>query len=482
MMSAALQPFASFASLAGGRMINCVVEGVLIALLAWALLRATACRNSGTRFAVWFSALVAIAALSITSFAVRGANVASAGLVSQIALPLSWLFYAFLIWAAIAAFGLLRVAACLRQVWSLRRRSRVLSENEIDPLLRQTLADFGSFRHVTLYVCDDLRVPAAIGFFRPAVVIPRWAFEELSAGELNAVLLHELGHLRRWDDWTNLAQKILRAVLFFHPGVWWIDSRLTLEREMACDDLVLAETSDARSYAQCLVSVAEKSLLRTGLALALAVVSRMRQTAARLTRILDPNRVSETRVSKPALAGVSAIAVAALIALPHTPTLVAFQNPAMTASAGDRGENVVPRSVGFGAQVSKSRLNVSATQVHVVPAVLGPAFAGSLQGSVGLREIKTKSPAEGGRNHGSLAVYSGTPRPKVVKVAFRTSLSPRHNRVDDQVENPTFLLLVQTEEFDANGTPMWSLRVLRLTFTPNQKQIQSLNGTNASSI
>jgi beta-lactamase regulating signal transducer with metallopeptidase domain len=89
----------------------------------------------------------------------------------------------------------------MRQVWSLRRRSRVLSENEIDPLLRQTLADFGSFRHVTLYVCDDLRVPAAIGFFRPAVVIPRWAFEELSAGELNAVLLHELGHLRRWDDW-----------------------------------------------------------------------------------------------------------------------------------------------------------------------------------------------------------------------------------------------------------------------------------------
>jgi hypothetical protein len=54
--------------------------------------------------------------------------------------------------------------------------------------------------------------------------------------------------------------------------------------------------------------------------------------------------------------------------------------------------------------------------------------------------------------------------------------------VFDQVENPTFLLLVQTEEFDANGTPMWSLRVLRLTFTPNQKQIQSLNGTNASSI
>src|SRR5437762_4116518 len=116
---------------------------------------------------------------------------------------------------------------------------------------------------------------------------------ELSDDELNSILLHELGHLRRRDDWTNLAQKILQALLFFHPAVWWIDSRLALEREAACDDLVVAKTCDARGYAKCLVSVAEKSVGRRPFAVAVAAVSRIRETTARLTRILDQNRSEE---------------------------------------------------------------------------------------------------------------------------------------------------------------------------------------------
>src|SRR6202011_3024466 len=97
---------------------------------------------------------------------------------------------------------------------------------------------------------------------RPLVVIPAWARQELSTTELQAILLHELAHLRRWDDWTNLVQKIVGALLFFHPAVWWIEQRLSLEREMACDDVVLAETVSPRGYAECLLSLAEKSLLR----------------------------------------------------------------------------------------------------------------------------------------------------------------------------------------------------------------------------
>jgi len=65
-------------------------------------------------------------------------------------------------------------------------------------------------------------------------------------------LLHEFAHLGRWDDWTNLAQKLVRTIFFFHPAVWWIEKRLSLEREMACDDVVLAETQNPRAYAECL--------------------------------------------------------------------------------------------------------------------------------------------------------------------------------------------------------------------------------------
>ena len=78
------------------------------------------------------------------------------------------------------------------------------------------------------------------------------------------ILLHENAHLRRWDQWTNLAQKIVTALFFFHPAVWWIENRLTLEREMACDDIVLAQTASPRDYASFLISFAEKIAKRPG--------------------------------------------------------------------------------------------------------------------------------------------------------------------------------------------------------------------------
>ena len=106
--------------------------------------------------------------------------------------------------------------------------------------------------------------------------------------ELNSILIHELAHLERRDDWTNLAQKVLRALLFFHPAVWWVERQLSLEREMACDDVVLSRTANPRAYAECLVTVAERSLMRRGLALAQAAVSKMRQTTA--ARVPNPGR------------------------------------------------------------------------------------------------------------------------------------------------------------------------------------------------
>jgi len=60
----------------------------------------------------------------------------------------------------------------------------------------------------------DTRVPTAIGFFKPIVVIPEWALQELPAEELKIILLHEFAHLGRWDDWTNLAQKLVRTIFF----------------------------------------------------------------------------------------------------------------------------------------------------------------------------------------------------------------------------------------------------------------------------
>ena len=155
--------------------------------------------------------------------------------------------------------------------------------------------------------------------------------------------MHELGHLKRWDDWTNLGQKVVRALLFFHPAVWWIDSRLSLEREIACDEFVVAKTSDARGYARCLVSVAEKSVGRRAFAVAVAAVSRVRETAARLARILEQNRPAKLGVSKPAFAGFAVLIIAVMVELPRIPTMVVFREAAHRPCRGAAKEGLRPQ-------------------------------------------------------------------------------------------------------------------------------------------
>ena len=171
-----------------------------------------------------------------------------------------------------------------------------------------------------------MRVPAAIGYIRPLVVIPTWSLAEIPASELNAILLHELAHLRRYDDWTNLAQKVVKSVFFFHPAVWFIESRLTLEREMACDDAVLAANFSPRAYAESLVGLAERSCLRRGVRLAQAAVSHVRQLKLRIVEILskDKDHQGSGRVWKPAIALMSLAGLLSVYGVARAPHMVAF--------------------------------------------------------------------------------------------------------------------------------------------------------------
>jgi bla regulator protein blaR1 len=309
------------------RLLNSLAEGVAIAVFAWVLLRLVGRKNSGTRFVVWFCALVAIA---VSPFVWFGSSAdAASGSNAAVIIPGSWSLYLFGAWALLAMIGLARVVAGLWHLHAVRKSCVEVDGSALDGSVAATLSEFRVVRSVQLLSSDELRVPTAIGFFRPAVIVPAWALRELSAAELNAVILHELAHLRRWDDWTNLAQKVLRAVFFFHPAVWWVENRLSLEREMACDDLVLAHTANPRAYAECLVSLAEKNLLQRGIALAQAAVGRMRQTSLRVLQILDVRRPQGVKVWQPAPWVVAGFSVVCLASAAHAPKLVAFGEPAV---------------------------------------------------------------------------------------------------------------------------------------------------------
>jgi hypothetical protein len=354
-----------------------------------------------------------------------------------------------------AFVGLLRVAVGFWHLQRLRENCVPVDLAALDPLLQKTLAEFDSPRTVTLCVSDELRVPTAIGFTKPRVVIPSWTVEELSSLELNAILLHELAHLRRRDDWTNLIQKIVGALLFFHPAVWWIEKKLALEREMACDDLVLAETASPRAYAECLVSLAEKSFLRRGIALAQAAVDRLRSVSLRVTRILDVNRSRATRVWSPAPVLVAGVSLVCVMVLSRAPTrLVSFENGAASPSA----TNAMAAGDFQSSQMSQIGAQVVPAKLQVRPAEVPTGARGSVS-VVAKSAVKSSFKAEN--------------KPDFIPahVVQRRAIAPmlvRASTVGDGVDpQPLFLVMqtevVQTRQYDATGAVVWDLCVWRVT-------------------
>lgn len=456
------------------RMLNSILGGTVVAAFAWVLLRALARQNSGTRFAVRFSTLVAVAALPfVGNIGFGGAGTLAGGPHSAFRLPGSWAMDIFGIWAVLASMGLAKVALGFWQLRRLRQDCTLLEPFSLDPLLRSTLNEFGSSRRVAIVTSDRVRVPAALGFVKPAIVLPGWALRELSPVELNAVLLHELAHLRRWDDWTNLAQEILKALFFFHPAFWWIGHGLSLEREMACDDFVLAGTSSPQAYAQCLVSVAEKSFLRRGLALAQAVAGRIEQTSQRLIRILDVDRPAATKVSKPALGLVAAFSAICVMSLPHAPRLVAFEaSPGFSAS--DRA--------GF----PETGIDSSAVGAKLIPAALqipsaspssgrnsNPAFGKTFRVRAPLdRAVKQKS-----RNVSRhVAMRSDRAGANFVRLQINPPGLTNGNAdeasfVQDVSYPQPMLLVIQTAEVDGYGR-VWSISIVQFTvFHPVDRRV-----------
>jgi len=337
-MAVNLEAVASYSSM---RLVDSLAEGLAVGLFAAVLLRFSRRQNAGTRFAIGFSALLAIALLPFARGLWPHSQVASAA--PAVVVPEAWALYLFSAWAVIAILLLARVTRSVWHLHQLRNACVPLDAACIGPLVADTLKRKQTRRKVALCTSEKVRVPTALGFFRPAIVIPRWLLQELSAGELNQVVLHELAHLRRWDDWTNLAQQIVKALFFFHPAVWWIEKNIALDREMACDDAVLAETESPREYAQCLAHLAEMSFVRRGVALAQALIGRIGQTSHRVAQILDVNRPKgNARTSNPAIWAMVGAGVLCSVWVARGPELVGFDNPTrnkieLANSLADRG-------------------------------------------------------------------------------------------------------------------------------------------------
>jgi len=108
---------------------------------------------------------------------------------------------------------------------------------------------------VRLLASARVDVPMVIGLWRPLILVPAIAMTGLSASQLEAILAHELAHIRRHDYLVNLLQSFVETLLFYHPAVWWLSHRIREEREHCADDLAVHCCGDAYLYARALAHI-----------------------------------------------------------------------------------------------------------------------------------------------------------------------------------------------------------------------------------
>jgi beta-lactamase regulating signal transducer with metallopeptidase domain len=446
------------------RLINSFFEGMLLAALVWLVLRLVPRQNAGTRFSMWMAALLSIATLPVAEALARvDRPITSAVSHAALTVPAGWGTALFVTWAAIALLLLTRVSVGVVQLVRLRNSAREVELTTIDARPRQTLVEFQQHRKTALCVSDRVSVPTAVGLFCPAVVLPAWALSDLAASDLNSVLVHELAHLRRRDDWTNLLQKVVRAVFFFHPAVWWIESRLSLEREMACDEHVLANSEDPRAYAECLVSLAERGFLHRAVMMAQGAVNRVRECSARVTQILANGRPRTARASRLALISAASGSVLMLATFAHAPNLVTFgpqtTRDAIAMAPAQQSHGIVTPAAWHPA----SHMAPMVTQAVFVPnrATAAMVKQSSKHASVSRHDLPA---AKSAVVHRAVPVNSA---PAVYRAKFTTS--PQTNRMQG-----TFVIVRQAD-FYSDGTQIWAVSIYRLAVLTPQPKTQNDN-------
>ena len=348
-MNALLDYFEPFGRTFVQSSMNGICLGVAVTLIVWCLLRSIRHINAATRFAIWWAALIAVALLpflnnrlaypqvselageyqSIKNTPIQSQATSHSQLVTSpptietgsaesmmTSLPSAkvgddqnirrmmtvrfasgpWTAILFFLWLLVSLILLGRLARsyfCLRQ---LKRDALPLPQNRQESLRSRSIE--GQKRRVRFGSSKRIVTPLAAGFARPMILIPESMLDELTEEEFGQIVLHELAHIRRFDDWTDLAQRLIEVVLFFNPAVWFIGRQLRLEREIACDDSVVSVTGKSKPYAACLLRLADLTGMHRISMIAPGAVLTRSQLSMRIETLMNTRRNATVRLSR----------------------------------------------------------------------------------------------------------------------------------------------------------------------------------------
>ncbi|HEY0957072.1 MAG TPA: M56 family metallopeptidase, partial [Roseateles sp.] len=238
----------------GLALVNFVWQGAVVGAVAALLLAVLRGAPARWRYAVCAVSLLACLGLPLAQC--LDLSPADAEFVGELPPLLAQMPALVTAWALGTALMLARLGLGLAWVGRARRRSLPAPaewQARLDALARR----LGLHRPVALHLLPELDGPIALGTLKPCVLLPAALLTRLPVDLLEALLAHELAHVRRWDYATNLLQSAVEALLFFHPVVWWLSARMRAERELVADEISAELLGSPRRLAQALHALAE---------------------------------------------------------------------------------------------------------------------------------------------------------------------------------------------------------------------------------
>ncbi|MBZ5631925.1 MAG: TIGR03435 family protein [Acidobacteriia bacterium] len=314
----------------GWMLLHFLWQGVLIAAV-YAATRKWIARSAGpnVRYVLACAALAGMAAAPVITWSLMNptaavsiavsvphvANtptsapaVATPALLSSVprALPEPLLPWVVAIWFAGALVFWFRLLSGWIRAVRLRSRLVRRAPPEWQQALDRLKTRIRVSRPVRLLVSSLVQAPAVVGWIRPVVLVPVGALTGLPPEQIEALLLHELAHIRRHDYLVNVLQSVVETLLFYHPAVWWVSSHLRTERELCCDDVAVSVSGDVLTYARALAELESSRRIHFGAAMAATGGS----LAHRIARLLGQPRPASRTLSGPGV-----IAAAMLLAI-----------------------------------------------------------------------------------------------------------------------------------------------------------------------
>jgi bla regulator protein blaR1 len=232
-------------------------------------------------------------------------------------------------------FMLARFLVNVFQVTGLRQQGLVQPDAQWNNFIALWQRKFGITRQVKVFISKRVNVPMMLGILKPIILLPVATINHLTAEQVEAILLHELAHIKRQDYLLNILQTIVETILFFNPFVWLLSSLIRREREHCCDDMVVANAADPLPYARAL-AILESDRVNINL-LTLAATGRKNQLFHRIKRIMEMKKKNLNY-------GQLTIIIVALIALTFSITMFTFTPSFAQKSKADPSDTVKKNS------------------------------------------------------------------------------------------------------------------------------------------